>query len=212
MLAVATAEGIAFISGAATILAALVLGGLAAWTADKRLGRQLAAVAVQQERELKAEAARQRASLAHDRGLADLADLRKLLDEAAVALNDARDARDRLDLSFSEHGVHLPEAPRLQLRECGNTVFQLLVRLHVRLGVGSPITGSFSDAAQALVETWQAVSHFEDDDAFILKEKRETVRAALSAFVRSYNAFTKAATERAGSVALESGLTSNNRT
>jgi hypothetical protein len=41
MLAVAAAEGVAFITGAATVIAALLLGSLAAWTTDRRLTKQI---------------------------------------------------------------------------------------------------------------------------------------------------------------------------
>ncbi len=40
MLAVAAAEGVAFITGAA-VIAALLLGSLAAWTTDRRLTKQI---------------------------------------------------------------------------------------------------------------------------------------------------------------------------
>jgi len=46
---------------------------------------------------------RQREALAHDRKMADLADLRRLLDEAGVALNNADEARMTLVVEFAEH-------------------------------------------------------------------------------------------------------------
>lgn len=150
---------------------------------------------------------RQRESLKHDRELADLADLRKLLDEAAVALNDAGEARAEVDVSFTEHGPNMPAAPKDKLKDSGHALFPLLVRLHVRLGAKNAITTHFSAAVDALLNTWREVSYFEDDDAVILKEKRASIRADLTTFTASSIAFTKAAVERAGTVPTRGGAT-----
>jgi hypothetical protein len=214
MLAVAAAEGVAFISAGATIIAAVILGGLAAWTADRRQTKQLKEESERQRRELytaaerqsdelRAERERLDATLAHERELADLADLRKLLDESVVALNDARDARDQLEISFGEHGLHVPPEPLYKLRDCGNTIDRLLVRIHIRLGAEDEITDSFQGAAEALLATWRAAKS-EDDDALVMKEKRGAIRVAHGDFVKSYNAFMRAATARAGTLPLES--------
>ncbi len=209
MFVLASAEGVALITGIATIVGAAILAGVAAVTTNKRLTKQITAERERQERDLRAAGERQREELdertdgqrrqlAHARELADLADLRKLLDEAAVALDEARDARDELDVSFTEHGRHLPDEPKLKLADRGRRLFPLLVRLQIRLGPQHAITTQFSRAAEALLNTWRQVTHFEDDDAAILVEKRKVIRDDLDAFTTASLAFTKAAVERAG--------------
>ena len=150
--------------------------------------------------ELAAEAERQGTALAHDREVADLSDLRKLLDEAAVALNKAGEARSEVAVSFTEHDAHIPSDVKQKLKTCGQALYPLLVRLHVRLGAQNAITSSFSEGTSAVLSTWRQVSSFEDDEAVILKEKRETVRADAKAFNAASLAFTKAAVKRAGTV------------
>jgi hypothetical protein len=55
---------------------------------------------------------RQRESLAHDRELADLDDLRKLLDRAAVALDQARTARREAQMGRDTlHGIVIASGP-----------------------------------------------------------------------------------------------------
>ena len=138
MLVLASAEAVAEITAGGTILAAVIIAVLAAWTAGRR-----------QKRQLDAEGKRQAATLAHgrevatlslsaERALADLADLRKLLDEAAVALDGARDARDELDVSLTEHGVALPDEPKRQFKECGQGLVALSARLNGASRRGRP--------------------------------------------------------------------------
>jgi hypothetical protein len=97
---IATAEGVAFIGAAATIIAALVLGGWAAKAARERLERELVAAGDRQEKELRdagsrqehaldADAKRLGAQLDHDRALTDILHLRDLLDQAAAAYEQA---------------------------------------------------------------------------------------------------------------------------
>src|SRR4051794_38796809 len=62
----ADAEGVAFITGGATVIAALFLGGLAAWAADKRLTKQIADSGTRQQRELAEAGRRQERELAAD--------------------------------------------------------------------------------------------------------------------------------------------------
>jgi hypothetical protein len=137
VLALATAEAVAFIGAGATILAAIILGGWAAWAADRRQARQIADSGQRQARELAAEGERQRATLAHDRELADLHDLRALLDEAAVAVQRGKGAREtaegavlaaRLGKRESiEDGVSGLEGASVE-------IYSFQARLKVRLG------------------------------------------------------------------------------
>jgi hypothetical protein len=200
------------------LAAAGILAGVAAWTTNKRLTKQIKDSGQRQERELMADAERQQRELdartegqmrqlAHARELADLADLRTLLDEAAVALNEAGEARIEVTVSFTEHGVTMPAAAKDKLKDCGRALYPLLVRLHVRLGEQNAIARSFSDATAAVLSTWWQVSSFEDDDAVTLKEKREQVRADLKTFTAASLAFTKSAVERAGTVPSRGGDT-----
>ncbi len=85
------AEAIALISAGATVLAAIILGGIAAWTSDLRLRKQLKAEEDRQRATLKHNRELSEATLANNRELADLDDLRSLFDEAAVALDATED-------------------------------------------------------------------------------------------------------------------------
>lgn len=226
MLVIASAEDVAFITGAATVLAALVLGGFAAVAAERRLTKQtkeagdrqarelaeaadrqrreLTDAAERQRRELDAEAARQRAALAHDRELADLQDLRRLLDEAAVALNTAEEARVGLELRFAEHGRKVSPELLSEAREAGRAMFALRERLYVRVGRDHPIAQSFNRATVALLLIWQAVGRLEaDDDATAVQESRSTIASARHSFEEGFSGFTEAAVERAGTVPTE---------
>ena len=77
MVVLASAENVAYITGGATVISALILGVLAAVTADRRLKKQL-----------DAEAVRQKATLDNDRKLVDLQHLRRGLDEAVTAAEE----------------------------------------------------------------------------------------------------------------------------
>jgi uncharacterized membrane protein YccC len=225
MLVVATAEGgaegVAFITGAATIVAAAILAGVAAVTTNNRLTKQikdagerqereLAEAGKRQKRELKAEAKRQAAALAHARELADFADLRSLLDEAAVALNYAEEARAGLELSFTEHGRKVPPEPLHSAKESGRGLFVLRERLYVRLGKAHAIAQRFHEATTALLTTWQAVSSLEeDDDPTAVKASRDRIIAAHRSFERAFDGFTEAAVERAGTVPTTGGPTAS---
>ena len=74
----ASAEAVAKITAGGTVLAAIFIAVIAAWTAGAR-----------QKRQLDAEAKRQKRQLAHQRQLADVDDLRRVLDGAALVLGQA---------------------------------------------------------------------------------------------------------------------------
>jgi hypothetical protein len=180
MLILASAEGVAGITAGATVVGALALAVITAHTTNRR----------------------QRESLAHARELADLADLRKLLDEAALALNDARDARDDLEVGLTEHGVALPDDRKRPLAERGRSLVALNARLLVRLGENDPIASHFEEANEALEHTWRQVSYLADDTTESFMEKRSAVRAAATTFAESSSAFMRAAVARAGTVTI----------
>jgi hypothetical protein len=196
---IADAEGVAFITGGATVLAALFLGGLAALAAERRLTKQMADAGTRQERELAEMGARQERELAadadrqqreldartkdqkrqldHDRQLSDLADLRTLLDEAAVALDDGRKARAYADghllgigdainkgaLAGGPTGPGEVLDPMIQeaadkLEGAGQPLVTLMARLEIRLGSGQEVTAAFGRAATALHDQWKALA------------------------------------------------------
>jgi hypothetical protein len=188
VLVLASAEGVALITGISTIVGAAILAGVAAVTTNRRLTKQIAAERERQERDLRAAVERQREELHartdgqeqqlnHARELADLADLRALLDEAAVALDHARKARGSADanlLGVAEAissgaltGTPARSAQVLDpmveeaadtLEEAGQPLVTLIARLQVRLGTAHPITTAFRRASAALHDQWRALA------------------------------------------------------
>jgi hypothetical protein len=218
VLGIATAEGVAFIGGAATIIAAVILGGWAAWGAESRLKVQIKDAGDRLRLELAGEAERQAATLAHDRELADLADLRKLLDEATVALDRARDVRSEagaairgaieLESRFTSLAVREQEVvaemaneTASKLEEAGRPLVTLAARLQVRLGPDDPITTSFTTAATALNEMWRSLTlgYGPEIGRTPLKEQ---IEHAEEEFTWSMQRFVLAAVKRAGTVAM----------
>jgi hypothetical protein len=107
--------------------AALFVAFVTAWTTNRRQDQQLAAEAKRQrgqlaaeadrqQRELEARRAEQKEQLDHDRELADLGDVRAVLDEATLALESAgaawRSARSRAE--FNEIDIRL-EGPDVEV-------------------------------------------------------------------------------------------------
>jgi hypothetical protein len=126
MLVLASAEGVAGTTASATVVAALIIAGITARTTNRR----------------------QREALNHDRELADLADLRKLLDDAAIAIDAARSARQDAEVRVRMIGMDSPPSLREKLaREAQKVIHDgegplrtLTAGLRVRLGSGDPIT------------------------------------------------------------------------
>ncbi len=214
MLILADAEGVAFITGGATVIAALFLGGLAAWAAERRLTKQIADSGTRQERELAAEAERQAATLAHDRDLADLADLRALLDEATVALDRARDSRSEALVSVREavgfeSSLAASSVPKREvvskmvddaaqkLEAAGRPLVTLVARLRVRLGSEDPISDAFNDAAVALNEIWRSLTATYNIEVG-LTPLRESLEHDGERFTLAMERFLRAAVKRAG--------------
>jgi hypothetical protein len=218
VLGIATAEGVAFIGGAATIIAAVILGGWAAWGAERRLKVQIKDAGDRLRLELAGEAERQAATLAHDRELADLADLRKLLDEATVALDSARDVRTEaratirgaiefesqvtaLAVRKQEVVAQMVSDTASKLEEVGRPLVTLAARLQVRLGPEDPITTNFTTAATALNETWRSLTLGYDPEIGLAPLK-EQVEHSGEEFTWSMQRFVLAAVKRAGTVAM----------
>jgi hypothetical protein len=142
---------------ALTLIGALVLALLAAETADTRQQRQIDADADRQTRALEAERERHIATLAHDRELADVADLRGLLDEAAAVLHRADHAAFALAEAHAKEG---PDVDADRIQRLATEVYALDAlepRLVVRLGGSSDVTRAFADATTAALNTVQSV-------------------------------------------------------
>jgi hypothetical protein len=182
-----------------TVGALITVAVITAATTDRRLTRQIAADAARQERDLAAEAERQRATLAHDRELADLAGLRMLLDEAAVALDAGEAARGSLQVAFAEHGRNVDKAELDEGKACGQALFALRERLRIRVGTEHLLARGFSEAALALLKTWSAISGLSvDDSPEALETCRAIVRASRTEYEHGFAGFTRAAVVAAG--------------
>jgi hypothetical protein len=218
MIALTTAEWVALIGAGATIAAAAILAGVAAVTTNGRLTKQITAAGERQERELTADAERQqrelnataqglRAQLDHARELADLADLRKLLDKAAAALNEAVDVSHRLHIASGEHGSSLAPDAGDEAALYGRRLVTLHARLQVRLGKADPVTARFEEGCKAMWESWRHASPNPEELASELIERRKQMKDAWKALNTSLDAFLAAAVVRAGTVPMTSGAT-----
>jgi hypothetical protein len=136
VLILASTEGVAGITAGATLAAALALAGITAWTTNRR-----------QKRDLAAEAERQADALSHERELHDLADLRKLLDEAAVALDRAVPA-EVVDLRLTPYPRQLEAKSKMD--DDASVLDVLHARLSVRLGPRHKITLVLGEATASL--------------------------------------------------------------
>jgi hypothetical protein len=130
------------------LIGAVTVAFIAARTASRRLVRQLDAEADRADRDRAAESERHHAQRTHERDLADLADLRRLLDEASGELTKsvhaARDLMNgdgvysgRLEAHFAHHVSVLADVAG---------------RLRVRLGVADPVTLAFGEACSSAAQ------------------------------------------------------------
>jgi hypothetical protein len=198
----ASTEGIAAITAGATLVAALGLALITVYTTKRRLSE----AGARQEENLAGEAERQAATLVHGRELADLADLRALLDEAAVALNRAREGLDELKVGLDEHGRVLPSEIKDKVAECGRQLLDLAARLQVRLGADDPIAVHFGEANMAMLTSWRQVVFLIDDTAERIAARKKALQDARDAFAVSTDAFLRAAVERAGTVTIRGDM------
>jgi hypothetical protein len=177
---------VAAVSAGAPSLAAFAVAGITAKTTNAR-----------QKKQLDAEAARQAGELEHDRELADLADLRNLLDQAAATLDLARDALDALTVRLMEWGASLPDEPKDKVEKQGRALDALNARLSVRLGADDPITSHFARACRAVAKTWVQIARLDEEG---LREIRSEVHTQRQIFDEAVSAFLAAAVKRAGTV------------
>jgi hypothetical protein len=216
----ADAEGVAFVTGGATVIAALVLGGLAAWTADHRLKQQIADSGTRQERELAqagdrqkkeldAEAERQTATLTHARELADLADLRSVLDDATLAIHNATEARIKATTwlhgrpgATDEELVERSESAEQVLDEARALVGPVLARLEVRLGSDDPITQLFDSIDSRLLDMATSALLLRRTSGEEGEAQRVEFDREVSEFDKAARAFPDAVVERVGAAVM----------
>jgi hypothetical protein len=201
VLVFATAEGVAAITASATLLGAGGLAYVTVYTTNRRLVEERE----KQERELIAEQERLEATLAHDRELADIADLRELLDQAATAIDRAASAQKRAKIGFelpeSSHKNALRAIHALDetLEEARGPLTRLSPRLRVRLGSDDPVTMAFVEVGKAIDEMRSVVfarriGSFDEAQAF------EKARAAWLHLWEAVQAFFVTAVERTGTL------------
>jgi hypothetical protein len=168
----------------------------------------LSADADRQKRELAARSEVQKRQLQHARELADLADLRKLLDEAATALSKARITTEkgtqRVSLASAESVTkeikqRFTEETSDGVAESEPLLVALTARLRVRLGPNDPITATFGEASAAVQELGQLAVGLRVGVRNAIPERAAAARCA---FAASERAFIEAAVERAGTVAI----------
>lgn len=200
----ATAEGVAGITAGATLLAGLGLACVTIYTTTQRLS----ADADRQKRELAARSEGQRRQLQHARELADLADLRKLLDEAATALSKARitteKGTERVSLASAESVTkeikqRFVEETSDGITESEPLLVELTARLRVRLGPNDPITATFGEASGAVRELGRLAVGLRIGVRNAVPERADAARRT---FTASERVFIEAAVERAGTVAI----------
>jgi hypothetical protein len=95
----------------------------------------------------------------HEREIADLADVRSVIDDATVALHEADfvayEAKEELTTGASaEPDVSVLEA---RLRAMAEALSNPHERLAVRLGIEHPVTEAFNSARAAMWNLWRAV-------------------------------------------------------
>jgi hypothetical protein len=228
----AAIESVALITGGATVLAAVIVAGVAAFTTNARLAKQiedgrerqereLDAAGERQARELTAEADRQKqtlradrrrqtAALAHDRELADVADLRAVLDEATLGIEQASDARIKASTQLAPVPAFAPTTMAERAKDAERkldaaraAISPALARVKVRLGPDDEIARSFDALDGALLDMATCallLRHAETDS------ERESERADLEdagdQFRDSAAAFLAAAVKRAGTTSV----------
>ncbi len=143
---------------------------------------------------------RQRETLRRDRELADIADLRVLLDDAAIAIETSRERLDDLILRFYECGKGLSDAPRDELAEARRSMIAVRARLTIRPYGNGPVVSHFEMACCEISETLRTVRPADLDEASddIVEEKLVEVELSRMAFEEACGEFTTAALQKVG--------------
>jgi hypothetical protein len=188
-----------------TFAAAIIVALITWFATDRRQTRALAAEGERQVRSLDAERARLVLELKHTRAMADLAGLRGLLDEAAVALHRASYARDDVwrvgpaGVAQADHERSDPSRPGIaaRLAAAGTALDELAERLAIRLGPETSAVVEFGHAADALRAIDIEINRPHADDV----EQFNAFRSASDAFSAARNAFVAAAAVAGGAQA-----------
>jgi hypothetical protein len=187
---------VAAISGGVPAIAAIIVAVVTAKTTNKRQERQLSAAAERDQRQLDAREAEQTKQLAHDRGLADLADLRALLDKAASALFKAHPA-ELVSLRLSSGARRLDQ--KQMIEAATDRLDELQTRLSVRLGARDEVTLLYGNAIQALRAIADQIPRDTGADTDEMLAARERIMAgAMEALVENSDLFIAAAVRRVG--------------
>lgn len=195
MFIVASAEAVAGITAGATLLGALGIAFVTIRTTRERL----VAERERQLRDLAAESERHVTALAHGRALADLDDLRRLLDEATLGLERASRLREMLENSWQPSGHTVPEEIAVTVDEQVDELFALNARLMVRLGTEDPIASEFEEASDSFFLTRGAFL-VGADTQHTPAEMHEDIRDLGMKFSAAVSGFLHAALARAGTV------------
>jgi hypothetical protein len=147
---------------------------------------------------------RQRESLRHARELVDLADLRVLLDEAAIALERAGHVREDVEAAFALVGFAIPDEKRQALGEQFSNLGELNARLNLRLGVEDLVSVHFEEANDALYFILEALDPDQASPQAV-ERSREKILEYGAKSAGHTGAFFTAAVQLAGTAQREHG-------
>jgi hypothetical protein len=153
VLVLASAEAVAGITAGATIIAALIIALITARTTNHR----------------------QKQQLEHDREIGDLADLRGVLEEAALALYRAAELALTADGKLEDQLIVTMVSEKLS--EGWHDLEPLRVRLGLRLGEGDPIVRTFNDAVDSLVVIGEQIGRKSAEPHWLENATGETLGA-----------------------------------
>jgi hypothetical protein len=183
-------------------IGALLAVVITAVTTNRRQDRQIAAAASQQQRGLTEERERLVLQLKHVRAMADLADLRALLDEAAVALHEADYARADVRQGFGFHAHELDDwVPKAidRLDTPGRAIDAMAARLAVMLAASERVLVAFRAGDQAMLDLRRRIKLIgRVPDERRLDADWQAIETASAEFEQQVVEFYAAAVERAG--------------
>lgn len=184
---------------ALTLLGAVVVAVMAAWTAEHRLGRQLTAAAERHERELEHDRRERAADRSHERDLAALGDLRTTLAEAAGMVKTAQLSV----VTFSADPLNAAQA--LEVAERVRELNDTRIRLSLRLGRDHPVPSLVGELSGILSAALLAVVARRTDDERSAEIKRQVARytSVMRAFEEQAIAATDSIAARLGEARLE---------
>ena len=166
-----------------------------------RLERQLEEEHARLHAQLNAERDRQRAEMMHHRELTDLDDLRKLLDEAAVALHEAHYAAMAVQGVHTTHGNKLVEEARdavYKVTAAGRSLDSLAARLAIRLGEGDRLSQTFDSANKWLLLLVRSMDQTRFDDVGTSYARNQSFVTAIAGYRGYVRYFQRVAGQRVG--------------